>query len=164
MITKVGRQFVERGDDDSYQVSLKKEGFGLQCHGPNGTMRTPKSVLAEPEQNQQGTAHKPFSSLMLRSTTRGSEGAGCLTSRGPEDLQATKSTHELDVNSMYALVDLNPEANAKKVVGKVEGKLLQEKIQQRKAKLGLASDDDLVSYNSQYAPGFNKLVAKHIAI
>lgn len=49
MITKVPRQFVEVGDSGDYRVSEKKEGFGLQCHGPQGTTRTPKSAMTAAE-------------------------------------------------------------------------------------------------------------------
>lgn len=45
MITSVRPQYVEVGDDGDYQISQKQEGFGLQCLGPQGNMRTPKSAM-----------------------------------------------------------------------------------------------------------------------
>jgi len=59
MITKVGPQFVESGGNGDYKISEKKEGFGLQCHGPLGTVRTPKSALAEDKPSQMLTPYKP---------------------------------------------------------------------------------------------------------
>lgn len=167
MITKVGAIPVERGDDGEIKISEKKEGFGLQCHGPRGTMRTPKSALAEHEPAQRALSLKPFNSLLGRSSMRASEATGWVTSREAEETQATKSTNRpkaLEFDAMSALIDLNPEANAKKVNGKLEAKLLEEKILLRRAKLGLAPDEDLVSYNSTYTSGCNKLVPAHIAI
>ena len=45
LITSTKRRFVETNEDGDYQVSQKQEGFGLQCLGPHGNMRTPKSAL-----------------------------------------------------------------------------------------------------------------------
>lgn len=41
---------------------------------------------------------------------------------------------------------------------------MNEKIQQRRVKLGLAADEELYSYNSTATTGFNKLIPGHVAI
>lgn len=167
MITRGAAIPIERGEDGEIKVSEKKEGFGLQCHGPRGTMKTPKSALAENERPEREVALKPFNSLLGRSSMRGSEANAWLTTREAEDTQAGSTGNRakaLEFDTMSAMIDLNPEANAKKINGRVEAKLLQEKILLRKARLGLAPDEDLVSYNSAYTSGFNKLVPEHIAV
>ena len=120
----------------------------------------------------QFTPQKPkINSLLLNSKKPGvDESNNNQSSRIPaiEDSQATKSTiagtKELEYDAMYALIDLDEGSNAKKFNGKVEEKLLQEKIQQRKVNLGLASDEELFNFNSNYASGFNKLVPHHLPI
>ena len=130
-------------------------------------MKTPKSTRVDNGLSQQLTTLKPKSStLMHRSSARGTETTGFHASHGPEDPQASKfsASERPDYDAMFAVIDLNPEVNSKKVYGKVEPKLLKEKIQHRKVKLGLLSDEELIKYNSTCAASFNTLVPRHLEV
>lgn len=76
-------------------------------------MRTPKSAVTSEgiDSSFQLSLRKPHQSLMARSVQRGSI-------PGPEDTRSTGIDYDFDTNNMYAMIDLNPDANDKKVINK----------------------------------------------
>ena len=67
-------------------------------------MRTPKSVLTNEFGDSTFNSMRKGGSTMVRSSHRSSI-------QGAEDTKSTTMNQEIDVNTMYALIDLNRETN-----------------------------------------------------